>query len=314
MSFFHNVGAVGAQVLILFLMMGFGFFAAKMRWINETGSHQMTAVLLNLVTPCIIIQSFLTLEHSPDTIANLGLAVGFSAAAHLIGFGIGWLAFRRGDPQKRSLYRFAVPFTNCGFIGIPVTRAVLGDKYVVWVTIFIAVFHFFTWTVGIRFFDKGGKPSLKKAVINPGVIGIVIGLALYLFKVTGDNLPNILHAPIKYMYDINTPLAMIITGYFLATVSLLPRKGDGAMWAAILLRLLAIPAIMLGAAWALGLRNEVTLALMVPIAAPISTMAILFPTQLGGDVELGARMTPWSNIASALTMPLIIALSQVVLR
>ncbi len=309
MSFWSNATTVGTQVLILFLMMGLGWFCRQRGWINADGGHQMTKVLLNIVTPCLIIHAFQGLDHAPDTMKQLGLAALFAAAAHLVGIAIGFAVFRKDAAPQRALYRFAVAFSNCGFMGIPVARAVLGEGAVVWVSLYVAVFNFFVWTVALSLFSK--DKSWRKLVFNPGLIGIALGLLVYAFNL---KLPDLLSTPIAAMADINTPLAMIVTGCFLYGASLLPRRGDGRMWLAIGLRLTVVPLIMLGIAVAFKLNAAVALACMVPICAPVSTMAILFPTQYDGDIDLGARMTPSSNVASALSMPLIIALAQVLIK
>lgn len=311
MNFFDNALTVGTQVLILFLMIGVGFFTRKRGWIDENGGHQMTRVLLNIVTPCIIIQSFQTLDMAHETLKQMGVTVLFAVAAHVIGLILGALIFRKGSADARALYRFAVVFSNCSFIGIPVTAAVFGSESVVWVSLYIAVFNFFAWTIGVAYFNRAGKLSIQKLLVNPGIIGIAIGLALYLARL---ELPVILSTPLAAFAALNTPLAMLVTGCFLAGASLLPQKGDAPMWLAIALRLLALPLLMLGGAYVLGLRSEAVIACVVPLCAPISTMAILFPTQYNGDVALGVRMTQMSNLASALTMPMMIALAQIVLR
>jgi hypothetical protein len=202
----------------------------------------------------------------------------------------------------------AVVFSNCGFMGIPVAYALLGSASVIWVSLYVVVFQLFTWTVGVTFFQSKG--SILKALLNPGVGGIVVGLILYGLNV---NLPVMVSTPIDTLAMLNTPLAMVIIGGFLAGVSLRPQKGDGRMWLAISFRLVIMPMIMLGLAVALGLRNDVMVAVMIPAAAPIAATAILLPAMFGGDVDLASRMTQLSNLASAITMPLIIALSQLLL-
>jgi predicted permease len=49
--------------------------------------------------------------------------------------------------------------------------------------------------------------------INPGTVGLAVGLPLFLFSV---QLPAVIGDPVKYISDLNTPLAMIIIGFYLA--------------------------------------------------------------------------------------------------
>ena len=44
---------VATQVLILFLLIGIGFFMAKIKWLDDAGIRQMTQLLLMIKTPCL---------------------------------------------------------------------------------------------------------------------------------------------------------------------------------------------------------------------------------------------------------------------
>ena len=49
---------VSEKVLFLFLLIGVGVVLARKKVVTETGASQMSAVLVNIVAPCVIIGAF----------------------------------------------------------------------------------------------------------------------------------------------------------------------------------------------------------------------------------------------------------------
>ncbi|WP_252904602.1 AEC family transporter [Secundilactobacillus silagei] len=81
-------------------------------------------------------------------------------------------------------------FANLGFIGLPLSKAVLGTGSVFYMSIFVGVSNFSLWTYGI-YMISGDKRTiqLKRLVVNPAILALVFGL---LFALTGVTLPPIL--------------------------------------------------------------------------------------------------------------------------
>ena len=60
------------QVSTLFLMMAVGFVLGKWKKITAAGTGEMSSLLLYVVAPCIIIDSFQT-DYDPALLRTLGL-------------------------------------------------------------------------------------------------------------------------------------------------------------------------------------------------------------------------------------------------
>lgn len=58
---------------------------------------------------------------------------------------------------------------------------------------------------------------MEKLLFNPGTISVAIGLPLYLLEV---KLPVVLADPISFIAGLNTPMAMIMFGTYLANTDL----------------------------------------------------------------------------------------------
>ncbi|MDR1564400.1 MAG: AEC family transporter, partial [Oscillospiraceae bacterium] len=168
---------VASQVLTLFLLMGVGFAMTKRRLLNEEGRRQMTTLVMDIVTPCVIINAFTSNFESglPGK-----LLIGFAAAilAHVIGIAVSVLLFHRQTPEDRGVLRFSVIYSNCGYMGLPLINAVLGSGALIYGAAYIAVFNAFLWTHGLLSMSKGKgqRLSLVKVFVNPGTIGIAAAL------------------------------------------------------------------------------------------------------------------------------------------
>ena len=58
------------QVIVIFILIGVGFFCTKKKWITEVGVKQMTAILLNFVTPCVLIRAYQEKTFQPEVITS----------------------------------------------------------------------------------------------------------------------------------------------------------------------------------------------------------------------------------------------------
>ena len=101
-------------------------------------------------------------------------------------------------------------------MGLPISQAVLGDEGIFYCSVILVPFNFLSFTQGaglMRKRDKNEKFNFKKLLTNPGVLGVAIGLPLFLLQI---ELPVVIYAPVSYLADLNTPLAMVMFGTYLA--------------------------------------------------------------------------------------------------
>lgn len=302
----ENIQLVAGQVAILFILMGAGGLAAKTGWMQEGGAKQMTSIVLYIATPCIIVQSFLSVEFTPELINGMLFTAVFAAAAHLAGILCAVILFRKQPLGRMRVYRMSVVFSNCGFMGIPLASGVLGTGCVVYIAVYIAVFNLFAWTYGVWLFRPGEKMSPASIFINPGTVGLIAGLTVAALR---WHPPLLISEPIRILAALNSPIAMMVLGYYLFTTSLRPQKGEGGMWGVMAVRLLLIPAAALGISAALGLSGLWLATAIILAAAPSATNAVLFAARFEGDTALAARVVSICTLLSMATMPVLLGVA-----
>lgn len=300
----HGFSIVFGQALSLFIMIAVGFALYKAKRITDTGVAQMTDLLLYAVTPCVVINAF-NRPFDPTTALSIAVFAAVSAAFLTLCIFIGMLFYRGGDPHSLAVLRFAAVFSNCGFMGIPLAGAVCGEMGTLYASIFVVLFNLFQWTYGFAMMS-GEKLSLRKAVINPCVLGLLAGLPIFLLSVS---VPSPVENAVSMLAALNSPLAMIVIGTHLAKTDLVSTISDKRCYPAAALRLILLPGVIMTAVIAMPwLDSYQKLTLAVMFGAPVAASCALFSTKFSRDSELASRLVAMTTIFSMLTLPLLVSI------
>jgi len=304
---FNNILTVGTQVLILFAMIAIGFALSKAKMVTEPGVGGMTNTLLWAVTPCLIIETFCR-SFDPQLALSLGIFSVCAAVGIALAMLLAFLLFRRRFGKTAPIMTFASTFPNCGFMGVPLAQALFGDEGVMLASIFVVVFNISQWTYGYAVLS-GGRIPVKKLILNPGILGLVLGLPLFIFSIP---LPDTAMQIIGSVADLNTPLAMIVIGCHLAQTNLLKAFGDKRVYSVCGVRLLLAPIISLLLVWLLPIPlSAVPLSVLcIELATPTAATSVLIGTMCGHDGELPSRCVAVSTLFSIITLPVISAVCQ----
>ena len=297
---------VGTQVFILFILIGIGFLGARKGIIQKEGVSSITEIMLYIVTPCVIIHAFQR-DFEPSLLK--GFLISFMAAvlSHVLCIFMGKLFIHNSDDDKNRLFRFGVIFSNCGFMSLPLLDALLGSEGVFYGASYVAVFNLFLWSYGLVIMDRtGGGLSLKKIVLNPGVIPVVIGL---LFFFTSFKLPGLIAVPVEYLAALNTPVPMLVIGYNVSKIDFKKAMRDKDEYIMMQLRLLVCPALILTILYLVGIRGVLLIACAVSSSAPVAASSTMFTIKFGGNSELSSETVAVSTLLSIITMTLIVGIA-----
>ena len=294
------------QVSILFILIAVGFTFAKIGIIRDEAIKGITNILLYIAAPCIMIQACQR-EFDPAMMKSFILVILFGFITIGISFLLSLLV-RDEDKGRVSVYRFSIMFTNCAFMCYPVQTTILGLEGLFFGNAYNIVFTVLVWTIGIVMMshDKS-QMSVKNIVKNPGLIGVVIGLSLFL---TSTILPDIIETPVEYCASIQTPLAMFITGYHLSKARLGETLKRYQTWLVVVIKLFIVPIIAIPVGLMLGLDYVPFMSAMISAAAPAATMCTIFAVQFDQNAETAVSIMTVTTVLSILTMPLTMAFVQ----
>ena len=294
------------QIAIMALLMAVGILLSRRGFLSPQGTKDLGAILLRIIIPCVIVKSYIT-TYSRERLLELALSAGLALAAFILAMGIAYLVYGK----RRRIENFASAFCNAGFIGIPLAQAVIGDEGVFYMAASVALLNLFQWTYGVYIMtDRRDSISAKTIAKNPVVIAIVIGIALFLSRLP---VPGIVTSTLGYIAGMNTPVAMILMGTYMAKLpwrKLLDKRAYGC----VLFRLVIIPAVVLLVFWALPISNQnVALAAYLAAATPVGANICVFAQQYDCDYEFSVVTVCLSTVLSIVTVPLMVSLAQMVI-
>lgn len=302
-------GTVLTQVIMIFLLMGVGVLSNKLHFVHAETAQDITKILIFIVSPCVIFKAFNRPFSSSSALALL-LSFGCIVILFILSIVAARLVFHKrteANADRKRMLEFGAVYSNCGFMGVPLLQAILGTQGIFYGTPYFAVFNLFCWTHGISLYE--GRPdrgTVRKVLCNPNIIAIAAGLAVFLFSI---KLPPLVTQGIGYLYDLNTPLSMIVIGNSLA--SLHPRTlfTDKSIWPGALMRNLAIPLATLALLRFSGLPQTVWMATLLLSACPVAGYCVLFAGVNAKDTVFPTKLVALSTLLSIVTIPLIVSLA-----
>ena len=313
-----SLSLVSKQVGVLFALMVVGFLCNRRKLLNAVAIKGVTELLVLIVTPCVIVHSFIQQKFAVSLLGDLGWALAVSVFAHVVGAAIAFACLHgrdkrdppaSGGPDRAGVLRFAVIFSNAGFMGIPLEYALLGADGVFFGAMYVVVFNLVCWSLGVAVMCRGMKNvGLRALFVNAGTVGVALGLPFFLFSL---KLPEGVGRPVEMLADLNTPLAMIMVGWYLAETDFRPVLRCGAAYGVAALRLVAVPLVVIAAfvgvrACVPTLNPVMAVAISTAAAAPTAALTTVIAARYDKDVSTATSLVSGTTLLSILTMPPIV--------
>ena len=288
------------------LLAAVGVCLSRKGFLSPQGTKDLGAILLRVIIPCVIVKSYIT-EFSRERLLELALSAELALIGFILAMVISYLVFGK----RRRLENFAASFCNAGFIGIPLAQAIIGEEGVFYIAASVALLNLFQWTYGVYIMaDRKDAISARTIAKNPVVIAIVIGVVLFVSRIP---VPGIVTSTLGYIAGMNTPIAMILMGTYLAKLPL-KKLLDKRAYGCVLFRLVIIPAVILLVFWALPVANvDIALAAFLAAATPVGANICVFAQQYDCDYEFSVVTVCLSTLLSVVTVPLLVSFAQMIL-
>ena len=303
----NDLLTVGGSVVTLLLMMAVGFLLARKKLLSPAALTQLSTILMCVVNPTLIINTFLDETCDGPTMRSLLMAAVVLIGIYVLQGLLMLLFFRRQPEEDRGVSRFASIYGNVGFMGVPLIQSVLGSAGMLTTVVSLGVFNIAIWTHGQKLIAGKGKTSLKKVFLNPGVIGLVIALILF---VSGLKLPGPVRSAVGYISGLNTPLAMIVIGAQMAAVNLPELLRDTRLFGVTAVKLLLIPTVTMVVLLPFGLDPMIYTAVVILSGCPAAGASSLMCQMAGRDAAYAARLVTFTTIFSIVTLPVVSAVAK----
>ncbi len=294
---------VVSQVSVLFLLMALGYFAARGRILDRGAFDGLNKLVLFFTLPCLTFAK-LQQDAAPGQMGELAETFVIAMVSMLVCGAIAMLYTRKEPAGRRAVFMHMSMFSNCGYMGYPLIAASLAPEKMIYAVMYVAAFNILTWTLGVYLYAGKSGLSLKKALLNPTLIAVILGILCFAFSI---RLPKVPLDTMKMLGDTTTPLAMVVIGARLADLRPSDLK-DGMLLFTCLMRLIVFPLAIFYILVLLRVPQGVREAVFVCSAMPGSSATAMQAEYYKGDGRLGSRSVAVSTALSVLTIPVILLL------
>lgn len=288
------------QTLVMFLYMLAGFALFKSGKLTARGSKDIASLLLWLIIPAVLINSF-CVEFSPEKLWEFLQSALLGALSLAVAIVIARLIFR-----KAPIDDFAAAFSNAGFIGIPLVQASIGPEAVFYLVGIIAMLNMLQWTYGVSILTgEKSATSIRNILFNPIMAGAAVGFLLFLTGL-GTKLPDVVSTTLNGIAAMNAPMAMLVLGSYLAQSDWRSMLLRGRLYWTSAVRLLVVPAATLLLFRLLPLPREMLLTLFIASSAPIGANVAVYVQLHDMDYPYACQTVALSTLLSVITLPLML--------
>ena len=295
------------QTVVMFLYMFAGYVLFKTEKMTIKGSKDIATLLVWLVIPAVLVDSF-CVERSMARIVELLQSAFVTALTLALSMAIAKLIFK-----NKPVDNFGAAFSNAGFIGIPLVQAAMGDDGVFWIVSMVAMLNMLQWSYGVGLLTgEKSAVGIKHLVFNPILVAILIGLTLFLTNL-GTKLPEVVSVAVAGVSSLNAPLAMIVLGSYLAQSDMKKMFTSGTLYLLSAVRLLLIPAVTLLVLhfipMLVPIRNEILLTVFIGASTPIGANVAVYAQLYDRDYPYACQTVAITTLLSIVTLPVMLMLA-----
>lgn len=293
-------------VVPVFIVIGAGFLIRRLGWLTEEADASLLRVIVNLLYPCLILNTILgnkALENPGNVL--LAPVIGFTTV--ILGYGACLLAaplFGAREPRQRRTFAFTTGLYNYGYLALPIAQSRFGQETTGVLFIHNLGVEICLWTVGIMIISGTAKAGGWRRILNGPVIAILSAAGLH-FAGARHWMPGVALTAIQSMGATAIPLGLILTGATFADQMHDLTAGGKAVttFGACLLRLAILPVLMLALARWLPCPLELRRVMVIQAAMPCAVIPVILAKHYGGDPAEALRIILWTSVFGLLTIP-----------
>ena len=319
-----SLSIIVQQMGVICILVAIGIYLQKRGVADALTTKNISTIVVDVCNPALILASILaggiTATHK-DLLIAAALGAGLYALLVVLGFVLPHLL--RVEPDKRRFYNLMTVYTNTGFLGIPIARAVLPANSILYVIVVNVFYSLLFYTHGMAILGSGrsngqgdgqdasqdeeqGKGKEKqhrtnplRGALNAGTIMAIAALVVFWFDL---KLPPILANTISYVGNATVFLSMALLGINIARSQVTKHLRDARIWAYIALRMVLLPTIIVLVMHACSFDPAATLAMCLMAAVPVGNLPMIQAERIGEDTSTLASAIAVTTAVSMVTI------------
>ena len=308
-----SLSVIMQQMGVICILVFIGFCLQKTGVVDTLTSKKLSIIMVDICNPALIMSSILsgniTANHS-DLLMAMVLGALFYAILVALGFAVPIILRVEGD--KRWVYNMMCVYTNTGFLGIPVAKAVLPANSILYVVVINVFYSLLFYTHGVTLMGQGkhnnpikkkARPSLLNA-INAGTVMATLSLLVFWFRL---RFPPIITNSIEYIGNSAVFLSMVLLGVAIARSSIIDSIKDIHLWGFVVIRMVLVPVAISFVMIRSGFGAEAVLAICLMAAVPVGNLPLIQAEKIGEDTKLLSSAIAVTTVLSIFTITILLA-------
>jgi len=275
------------SLLAMLVLLGAGIAARSLGILAPTRRERLNAFAYYVALPALILSS--TYDQPLSEVLSAQLLVGVAGTLVAVAALAALVHRRTADPAARSVATIQSYHSNLGYLGVPVVATTFGSletakaALILGVAALVQIAMTVTILTTMNDAEASMASELKSVVANPAILSVVIGLAA---SVAGVAIPERADTALGYLGELALPIALLCVGAALTLeAEAIP---FGTVSSVVGIKLVAMPAIALGAFLLVGADESTMRAGVVMMAMPSAVSTYVFASELGGDRQLAS--------------------------
>jgi len=301
--------ALLTSLISVFLVILAGFAARQSRFIEDGAWRGFEAVTYHILIPALVIHTLAFVKLDGLPVARIGGALVFGAVTMTaLTLALRGLLARRDvdGPAFTSIYQGAVRWNT--FIALAVASHQFGSTGVALMAVVIATLIPVVNVMSVLVLSRHarGEPFDLRATAltlmrNPFIWSCAVGIAL---NPLSGFIPQSFGSAVEIIGRGALAAGLLVVGSGLDFKQL--AKPALSHWLATGLKLLVMPALVLGAATVLGLTGAALSVALIAATVPTAAASYIMARQMGGDAPLMAEIITLQTVLAMITMPVIL--------
>lgn len=304
------------SVLGVFLVIGLGAFCRRRGWLTSEADNSLASLAANVFLPAYFIHKILSSDQF-ESILDSWMPPAFGFAATAVGFGIAFVFARTLGPTvgldtdaKQRAFALCAGICNYGYIPLPLTEQFYPESLVDLILHNVGV-ELALWSIGIVIVAGKAGGGWIKVVASPPFLAVVFAVTMRELSWEGFVPQSILSA-VGAVGNCAIPMGLILSGAIIVDFIRESRwKGaSGTIFAAIGIRQLLLPVLMLTAAGSLADSDSMKQIMMLQAAMPVAVFPIVLVRLYGRDTETALRVVLSTSLAALVLIPTWLAIGK----
>lgn len=285
----------------LFLLVVTGMILRAKNILPAEGTTMLTDLVIFLVLPCNIIDSF-RIEFNMDIMKKFAIILVISIIIQFVCLLLSKLIYNRQPTPMKKVLQYGTICSNAGFMGNPIAEGVFGSLGLTFASIYLIPQRIVMWSAGISYFTTcpDRKTLIKKVLTHPCIVAVYIGLVLMIFQL---QLPTFLGNTIQSVGDCTTALSMLLIGTILVEVDFRSILSKTIIYYSII-RLILIPLLVLAGCKLFHIDSLLTGVSVLLAGMPAGSTTAILARKYDGDYLFATKCVVFTTFLSLITIPL----------